>query len=260
MSTRRRSNQIARSLLALALIACSKDPQPSPSDIEQALNSSLPAFAELSSFSVEAMQNMGTQVEPAWQSRFRATIKVTSATFVSDGSDPGVVFARPVKQAGDKTEVFGKSVSTLYAGKWRTQLTFEGQPIAALGQPESAFGEKVIVRGSKDETAYLAERSERRRHEVLAAATEAEEQRRAEKRAREAPLRECFTPCTMYMGWGETIKAGGQPYLVKFHGKPWLSRGGSQADPFTLEEFAPGEAQFASPDGRSIRVQLFSAK
>lgn len=162
-------------LLALASAACAKEPQPSSAEIEQALTASLPAFARVSSFSVEAIQNMGTQVEPVWQSRFKATVKVTAATFIADGSEQGIVFVRAVRQAGDSVDMFGKSVSTLFAGQWRTRLSFEGQPVQALGQPESAFGsQKMLVRGSKDEATYLAQQYERRRQERLTAEKEAE--------------------------------------------------------------------------------------
>ena len=172
----RTSSIVVFILTALLFAGCSKDPQPASSEIEQSLTGSLPAFALVSRFSVEAMQNMGTKVEPVWQSRFRATVKVTSATFAAERTDPGVVLVRPIKQAGETTELFGKLVSTLHAGKWRTALDLEGQPIQALGQPESAFGpQKVIIRGSKAETDYLA-----------AVQREAEERRAAEVRAAEA--------------------------------------------------------------------------
>ena len=160
----RASSVIGFILTALLFAGCSKEPQPSKSDIEQSLIAQLPAFARVSSFSVEAMQNMGTKVEPVWQSRFHATVKVTSDTFTLDGNDAGVVFVRVVKKDGESTELFGKSASTLYAGTWRTAFDLEGQPIQALGQPESAFGpQKVIIRGSKAETAYFAEQAEKRR-------------------------------------------------------------------------------------------------
>ena len=158
------SSVIGFILTALLFAGCSKEPQPSKSDIEQSLNAQLPAFARVSSFSVEAMQNMGTKVEPVWQSRFHATVTVTSDTFTPDGNDPGVVFVRVVKKDGESTELFGKSASTLYEGSWRTSLEFDGQPIPALGMPESAFApNKVIVRGSKAETDYLAEQAEMKR-------------------------------------------------------------------------------------------------
>jgi len=183
---------VAGMLVTLAAISasCSKEVRPASTEIEQVVTIGMPAFARLSSFSVEAMQNMGTEVEPVWQSRFRAAVKLTAATFALDGADPGVVFVRPIRQPGETIEVFGKSVSTLYGGKWRTQIDLEGQPIQALGQPESAFGpQKVIVRGSSAEAAYVVEQSEKRRQSILAAQKEAEDQRLASERANEAVQR-----------------------------------------------------------------------
>lgn len=180
------------SLLMLLLGGCSKDPQPSSSEIQQALTSTLPAFAQVSSFTVQAIQNMGTQVEPVWQSRFRATVTVTSPTFASDGTDSGVVFVRSIKRAGESTELFGKSASTLYGGQWRTQLDLEGgqTAIAALGQPESVFGpQRVIIRGSNAESSYVSEQAEKRRLAIIASQREAEEQRVAGERAGEERLK-----------------------------------------------------------------------
>jgi hypothetical protein len=167
--------------ISLIQIGCARDPKPSTSEIEQSLTTRLPAFARVTSFSMEAMENIGTRVEPIWHSRFRTTIKVSAPTFLSDGTDHGAVFVRPVKREGETMEVFGKAASTLYAGSWRTSVSFEGSPIDALGQPASAFGSgKLIVRGTAEETAYLAEQAERERQAII------ENERRAETERAEA--------------------------------------------------------------------------
>lgn len=124
------------------LAACSGEPQPSKSEIQQALAGELPAFTRISSFSVEAMQNMGTKVEPAWQARFHAVLEVTSDIFAPDSMEAAVAFVRPVKRTGETVDFFGRSVSKLYAGAWRTSFEFDGNPIAALGSHESAFAPK----------------------------------------------------------------------------------------------------------------------
>lgn len=148
---------------SIFLSSCSQEPQPSSSDIEKALVAQLPAFARVSNLSIEAKQNLGTNVEPVWQARLRATITVASDTFALESEDSEenseVTFVRPVKRSGESIEVFGKSVSRLYAGAWRTAVELEGQPIATLGQPLSAFGpKKVIARGSEKEKQYFAEK------------------------------------------------------------------------------------------------------
>jgi hypothetical protein len=159
----RRSNLLASIVVigGVFLSSCSQEPQPSSSDIEKALVTQLPAFTRVSNLSVEAKQNLGTNVEPVWQARLRATITVTTDTFAleNENSDENsdVSFVRPIKRSGEAIEVFGKSLSRLYAGAWQTSVELEGQPIATLGQPLSAFGpQKVIARGSEEEKQYLA--------------------------------------------------------------------------------------------------------
>lgn len=181
-----RISSIITVAVLLFLTACSKDPQPSTSEIEQSLATQLPAFARVSSFSIEAMQNIGTKVDPEWHARFRAKLKVLSDTFAPDGTDnSGMTHLRVVKRNGEAIEMFGKSTSKLYAGAWRTSLEFEGQPIEALGQPESAFAtKKVVIRGTKAEKDYLAEQ-EKFQRAVEAAAQRAIEER--QKMLAEAP-------------------------------------------------------------------------
>ncbi|MFN0140727.1 MAG: hypothetical protein ACKVQW_11665, partial [Pyrinomonadaceae bacterium] len=92
-----------------------------------------------------------------------ATIAVTTDTFTLDNEDPNensdITFVQPVKLSGGSIEVFGKAVSELDAGAWRTTFELEGEPIETLGQPMSAFGpKKVIARGSEDESQYLADK------------------------------------------------------------------------------------------------------
>jgi PBP1b-binding outer membrane lipoprotein LpoB len=69
-----RISLIAAFAALLFLVGCSKDPQPSTSEIKRSLATQLPAFAHLSNFSIEAMQNIGTKVDPAWHARFHAKL------------------------------------------------------------------------------------------------------------------------------------------------------------------------------------------
>jgi hypothetical protein len=75
------------------------------------------------------------------------------------------------------------------------------------------------------------------------------------------PIRQCTTPCSLYVGWAQRVKSDGQPVLIKFHGKTdWLSLSGRGNDKGTLDQFNPGEAQFVSPDRTPVRVQIFDAR
>jgi len=134
------------------------DPKPTSSEIERAVAAKMPAFLRVASFSVDAMENVGTKVDPQWRARFRVTFKLASPTFFSDGSDGVATFLRPAKTTGESINGFGKSVSILYAGAWRTTAEFEGQPLNGLGLPISDFGTNPIIRGSPAEAAYSENR------------------------------------------------------------------------------------------------------
>lgn len=158
---------------SLVLWSCASEPQPSNklnpsgSEIEKALVTKLPAFTRVSSLSIvsilsdEAKENPGNDV--VWQARIRATITATTDTFALENEGTNeiseVTFVEPVKRSGESVEVFGKCVSELKDGAWRTTFELEDQSIDTLGQPLSSFGpKKVIARGSKDEKQYLADK------------------------------------------------------------------------------------------------------
>jgi hypothetical protein len=72
---------------------------------------------------------------------------------------------------------------------------------------------------------------------------------------------ECLTPCKMSVGWDTQIKTGGRPVLVRFFEKQKpLLLSGREDDRITLDQFNPGQAQFTSPNGTIIRIQLFQVR
>lgn len=145
-------------LLVLTLSACSSKTEPRYSELEKALSVELPAYLNLHSFSIEASENMGTNVEPLYQTRFKAILKLNTDTFIVDKKEGNITFVTHLLKSGKKIEVFGKSISRLYAGKWQTDLSLDGSPIQSLGKPLSMFSaSRVIVRGSKEEKDYFAE-------------------------------------------------------------------------------------------------------
>ena len=71
------------------------------------------------------------------------------------------------------------------------------------------------------------------------------------------------TPCTLPVGWDRQIKSGDKPVLVRFHGKTeWIRLSGRGNDKFTLDQFSPGNADFASPeeDEEPVHVQIFPVR
>lgn len=75
-----------------------------------------------------------------------------------------------------------------------------------------------------------------------------------------APLAEGTTPCILSVGWGTVMKTGGRPVLVRYHGKKrWIRLSGRENDQITLDQFAPGDAEFVSPpeDTTPVQVQIY---
>ena len=65
---------------------------PSTSEVKNALSQELPSYVKLTDFTVEASQNLGTDVEPLWGVRFNARIITSSDLYVRDKSENNVVF------------------------------------------------------------------------------------------------------------------------------------------------------------------------
>jgi hypothetical protein len=56
------------------------------------------------------------------------------------------------------------------------------------------------------------------------------------------------------------MKTGGRPVLIKYHGKTnWIRLSGQENEKISLDQFAPGNAEFASPpeDSTPVQVQIY---
>jgi len=152
-------------LLAIATIAlfpllnaCSGENKPSETDISAALAAELPDHLSVTSFDIEAMENTGSEVDPNYIARFTATMEAEASLYAPDGSAGDQLFVKEVTPAGQSTELFGKSSSTLFQGGWRHDLLLDGNPVRPLGRPLASFAPKpTIIRGSDEEKAYFAE-------------------------------------------------------------------------------------------------------
>jgi len=170
---------LAATVLLLLVSACASDSGPSKADLRRSLATELPAYVEVASFTIEASQSAGTKVEPVYQTRFRAVLKLTADTFTEAERARDVLFVKSLKRRGDEIEVFGKTQSLLYGGNWQTAVSLDGSPLARLGKPLSMFSAaRVIVKGSREETEYRAEVERLEREKMEAARRAAEEKRR----------------------------------------------------------------------------------
>jgi len=141
---------------AVLLTGCGGENKPGESELRGALVAALPEHLKVTDFNVEAMQNEGNEVEPRFIARFNASAEVTDALYERDGRGRDPVFLKKTGETGDVTELFGKSMSVLYQGKWEHDVRIDGNTLRELGQPRSAFaGANTIVRGSDEEKAHF---------------------------------------------------------------------------------------------------------
>jgi hypothetical protein len=170
-------------LIALFLFGCGdSEEQPSTKDYQKQFAVQIPAFIELSSFDVEASENVGSKVEPLYKARFKATVKLKTKTFEIARQENGVIFIRPVADVGETKEIYGRAEAHLSAGNWIMSFRQENDPIPAMGRPRDFFtGGNVIVVGTAEESEYKTQQDQKR----AAAEVEAEKALRA-RQAEEA--------------------------------------------------------------------------
>ncbi|MCD6184646.1 MAG: hypothetical protein J7K84_02465 [Deltaproteobacteria bacterium] len=141
----------------IQILACSSYKGPSKNEIQQTLAVDLPAYIEISNFDIEASQNAGTEVNPLYQTRFRATLRLKTDTFLEHEREGNVLFVRPAKKNGESIEVFGRAESKLYAGAWQNSVKIDGSPLNSMGVPISMFNSaNVIIKGTQEEEKYRA--------------------------------------------------------------------------------------------------------
>lgn len=141
-------------MAGLVIGGCSSENKPNNSQLQEALSLELPAYLKVTDFSVDAMQNVGNEVEPNYVARFNAKAEVSTDLYVKDGSEDGLYFMKGATDAGSEIELFGKSSSVLFQGTWEHRMGIEGNPVAKLGRPIDAFTAGTVVRGSPEEAAY----------------------------------------------------------------------------------------------------------
>jgi len=153
----RRWTVLIMATIYLSLLACSN--KPSKPELKTALIHAIPGYVEVKTFDLEAMQNLGNEVEPDYAVRFRATVANSTDLYKRDDVDAGVLFVRLATRTGTTTALFGKVRSVLYQGAWRNSVAIDGNPIENLGLPLNHFeANRIIVRGSDDEKRYNQDR------------------------------------------------------------------------------------------------------
>ncbi len=132
--------------------------KPNKSELRNALSQDLPGFVKVTTFSIEAMQNFGNDVDPRYGSRFKAMVEASASLYKIDNKENKITFVRLITPKGKRTDIFGKTISILYQGAWKHDINIDGNPIRSLGLPLTHFTDgRVIVRGSKEANNYYSE-------------------------------------------------------------------------------------------------------
>ena len=166
-------------LIALFLLGCGdSEKKPSTGNYEKQFAVQIPAYFELSSFDVEASENVGSKVEPFYKARFKATVKLKTKTFELASQENEATFIRPVADDGETKEIYGIAGARLSAGNWKIDFNLENNPIPSMGQPRDFFTSgRVIVVGTAEETEFKAQMD----HKQLVAQQEAEKALKAQQ-------------------------------------------------------------------------------
>jgi Concanavalin A-like lectin/glucanases superfamily len=154
-----KKNMVFSAILLVFLLGCSgSDKEPASNDYKSQFSITLPAYFSLSSFDIEASENLGTKVEPVFKARFKATISLKTDTYEMDRQNNDATFIKNIFHEGEKKDIYGIATAKLFAGSWKIEFTLENNPIRQMGRPKDFFTDnKVIIVGSQEETDYLSE-------------------------------------------------------------------------------------------------------
>jgi type II secretory pathway pseudopilin PulG len=113
---------------------------------------------------------------------------------------------------------------------------------------------------------YTGWQNEKKATEVRQQAQAAADRLKAQRQQSDKePINSCTTPCSMYVGWGQRPAWPEQhPINVKFAGMNWIHVPAMGKDVFVfskefdMKNFTSGDAQFASPEGLPLVVQVYA--
>jgi hypothetical protein len=147
---------ISAMFCVLLLQGCGhSEKRPGTQDYAKQFAVSIPAYWEIADFNVEATENVGNKVEPMYQARFKATVKLKTRTYEIVSREDNALFIRPMADKGEKREIYGRALAELSMGNWKINFSLENNPIPSMGQPKDFFIEaKVIVVGTPEESEY----------------------------------------------------------------------------------------------------------
>jgi hypothetical protein len=158
-------------------------PEPDAEVLSAALGPRLPPFVQLQNVSVHNTQQVESAPVPTYNVRFAGNGVLTSTVYLRGTADGDIVFLSEPANAGVQLPLSGAAVIKWVDDTWSTELSLEQHPVFGGVTPQSFPDKRVIVQGSPEEAAFLAEAHrarEAQRQQELMAATLAEQQRAAE--------------------------------------------------------------------------------
>ena len=169
---------VAALLAFLSFASNSVAQEPNESDIGAAFSFQIPAVWTVESFTVEATQNVGTEVRPIYVSRFRSDVRLEQDTFSIVGRVGAHQILRPVLPAGHRLTIFGFAESVLEEGRYRHMYDLQGAALSGAGRTLAEIGGLTVLEGSEELAALqLAAETAQERARIAA-----EEQQRARER------------------------------------------------------------------------------
>jgi len=150
--------------------------KPSSDNIAAALVDKISSYTEIAGIDIKATEDTGTKVEPKYEMRFVAKIKLLSSTYEKVGHIGGNVDSDVLRELfaqGAAFEVFGKATSILKKEEWVTKIDELESSVNNLGQLSNNF-KRPVIEGSKEHESAMAKYSEWQK-------AEAEAQAKAEK-------------------------------------------------------------------------------
>lgn len=131
--------------------------EPSRTDIAKKLNFKLPSFTKVKNITIEVSENIGSQVEPQYNSRFRGTLEFVEPLYKVHKRILNKSVLEELVKKGSEIKVFGVARSTLEMGEWKIKIKkFEMSDINGKPLSKWAIGE-YVYKGSKEEKALEKE-------------------------------------------------------------------------------------------------------
>lgn len=152
---------------------------PSQDALKTELQNTLPSHWEVVRIERQSTENLGSNVDPVVQSRFKAVLRLKEDVFAYIGLIPElderfqseVTYVDLTGNKGTEKEVYGLSTSNQYMDSWSTEFEFDDDEVFQLGDSISLFSLKPMIKDSQEAEEFIAKSAEKmmQEHQAIAA-------------------------------------------------------------------------------------------